>query len=153
MRVSFEIGERHFLFLVGILAVVSAIGIVTGYGGTDPDVVGHTLGEIGAGTFSAGDYVFPDNLGVGGNLGVTGSIKLGDVSRSSWPVLTCMTKSESGGGEIYCDEGWTMTGGGCVWRSDGNDRYVYSHPYENGWRCLDYDGPVDSRYVRCCKIE
>jgi hypothetical protein len=52
MRVSFELKERHFLFLVGILAVVSAVGIVTGYGGSSPSTMGHTPGEIGPGTFS-----------------------------------------------------------------------------------------------------
>jgi hypothetical protein len=68
MRLSFEIGERHFLFLVGVLAVVSAVGIVTGYDGTEPSVVGHTLGELEPGTFPAGDYVFPNNLDVAGSI-------------------------------------------------------------------------------------
>lgn len=71
MRVSVEFRDRHFLLLVGLLAVVSAIGIVTGQTGPDP---GHDPSEIGAGTFDSGDYVFPGNLGVGGNLDVTGKI-------------------------------------------------------------------------------
>jgi hypothetical protein len=51
MKVSFEIGEKHFLFLVGILAVVSAVGIVTGQAPPNP---GHGASGIGPGTFQAG---------------------------------------------------------------------------------------------------
>lgn len=74
MRVSFELREKHFLLLVGLLAVVSAIGIVTGYGGTEPSVMGHTPGEITGGTFGTGNYVFPGNLNVNSNLGVQNNL-------------------------------------------------------------------------------
>lgn len=67
--------------------------------------------------------------------------------------LSCVTKSVASGAPvtISCDAGYTMTGGGCIWRSDGNDAYVYSIPNGNGWYCADYDGILNSAYVRCCK--
>lgn len=71
MRVSFELKDRHFLLMVGFLALVSAIGIATGQTGPDP---GHSPGEIGPGTFlgtSSDSWAFPGSVGVGGNLGVT----------------------------------------------------------------------------------
>ena len=91
MNLSVDIKDRHILFLLSILAAVSAVGIVTGYGGTEPSVVGHTPGELAPGTFSSGDYVFPNNLdvsdsldvgnnlGVGGDLAVTGILQASNV--------------------------------------------------------------------------
>lgn len=67
--------------------------------------------------------------------------------------INCTTKSLSTtvAQTLSCDAGYTMTGGGCVWRSDGNDQYVYSYPNGNGWYCQDNDGPISSIYVRCCR--
>ncbi len=70
MRIVIEMTEKHFLLLVGVLVVVSAIGIVTGYGTSDPQTMGHSLGELSPGTFPAGQYTFPDNVIVNGMLGV-----------------------------------------------------------------------------------
>jgi hypothetical protein len=159
MRVSFELDSRIALFLVGVVAAVSAVGIVMGYGGTDPSFAGHTPGEIGPGTFGSGDFTFPknltidDSLNLGENVTVGGSACINGVCKASWPALTCTIKTEAASGDINCDAGWTMTGGGCRWRSDGNDAYVESYPITNGWHCIDYDGPVSNKYVRCCKIE
>lgn len=70
--------------------------------------------------------------------------------------LACVTKSLSGGNyhgsTLSCDPGYTMTGGGCGWRSDGNNGFVYSIPNGNGWYCADYDfSLVNQIHVRCCK--
>lgn len=70
--------------------------------------------------------------------------------------LACVTKSLSGGNyhnqTLSCDSGYTMTGGGCGWRSDGNNAFVYSIPNGNGWYCADYDFAwVNQIHVRCCK--
>lgn len=54
-----ELKESHFLFIIGLLAIISAIGIATGQSGPNP---GHSPSEIGSGTFSgsSGDtWVFP----------------------------------------------------------------------------------------------
>lgn len=69
--ISIEVKEKHFLFLVGVLAMVSAVGIATGQTGPDP---GHSPSEIGPGTFSgtsSDSWTFPGSVGVGGNIGVT----------------------------------------------------------------------------------
>lgn len=105
MRLSVEIKEMHFLFLVGVLAVVSAVGIVTGYGGTEPSVVGHTPGEITGGTFGAGNYVFPDNVTVNGRLGVgiTPSYRF---HVSGWSLFTGRVTSKEDF-YIQCPTGFT----------------------------------------------
>lgn len=54
---------------------------------------------------------------------------------------------------LNCGAGYIMTGGGATWRSDGNDQYVGSFPSGNGWYCYDNDGPIDTCWVRCCKIQ
>lgn len=65
MKLSFEFNERHFLVLVMVLAMVSAVGIVMGYGTSDPLTLGHTAGELDPGTFpGGGDYVFPTDTKV-----------------------------------------------------------------------------------------
>jgi hypothetical protein len=103
MRVSFEVKEKHFLFMVGILAAVSAVGIATGYGGDDPAIVGHTPGEITGGTFGAGDYVFPDNLDVGGNLDVSGNLDVGgNVTGAFIECPSGFTSVESQGRQLGC---------------------------------------------------
>jgi len=70
--------------------------------------------------------------------------------------ITCMTRTigtSQNPVTLSCYSGWTMTGGGCVWRSDGNDRYVSSKPNgsSNGWYCANQDGPIAEIWVRCCK--
>jgi len=72
--------------------------------------------------------------------------------------LQCMNKSLTGKNynnkTLYCDDGYLITGGGCVWRSDGNDRLVYSHPNGNGWFCKDEDYAfVSEIWAVCCTIE
>ena len=57
------------IVLLGVL-VFGNIMFAKAYGGSQPAVAGHTLGEILPGTFGAGDYTFPQNLFVNGNLGV-----------------------------------------------------------------------------------
>jgi len=100
MKVSFEIGEKHFLFLVGILAVVSAIGIVTGQTSPNP---GHGASGIGPGNFQAGDYVFPNNLDVGGNLDVSGNLDGGgNVTGAFIECPSGFTSVESQGRQLGC---------------------------------------------------
>ena len=72
-------------------------------------------------------------------------------------TLDCQQKSLTGdnfnGQTLDCDAGYTLTGGGCVWRSDGNDRYVYSKPNGNGWYCQNNDGfQVSEIWAICCRI-
>ncbi|HLD88800.1 MAG TPA: hypothetical protein VI894_01190, partial [Candidatus Nanoarchaeia archaeon] len=57
------------IVLLGVL-VFGNIMFAKAYGGSQPAVAGHTLGEILPGTFGVGDYTFPQNLFVNGNLGV-----------------------------------------------------------------------------------
>lgn len=81
---------------------------------------------------------------------------VGGVWKKSGGGLNCVTKSLSGGNyhgqTLSCDAGYTMTGGGCGWRSDGNNGFVYSLPNGNGWYCADYDyAIVNNIRVRCCQ--
>jgi hypothetical protein len=101
MKFSLEMNERVALFLVGLVAAVSAIGIATGA----PQDLGHGTGEIAPGTFyGGGNYIFPStsNVGMGvsnpsarldvsGNIIASGSIKatnVGDVF-TRWGNGTC----------------------------------------------------------------
>ena len=148
---------------LGILLVFSIIGIVSAVGF-------HYANEILPGTFS-GNFIFDGDVNItsGNDLCVEGGDCLSDdtnwndlngipagfldgVDDIGGGTIDCTTKSKSGGGHIYCDAGYVMTGGGSIWRSDGNDQYIYSHPSGNGWYCKDDDGPQHSCYVRCCRI-
>jgi hypothetical protein len=101
MRVSFEVKEKHFLFLVGILAAVSAVGIATGQ--TGPDYAGHGAESIGPGTFTAGDYAFPDNLDVGGNVDVSGNLDVaGNLTGGFIECPDGFTSIESNGRQLGC---------------------------------------------------
>lgn len=88
------------------------------------------------------------------------AINLGGVSKSAWPGggLLCVQKSLTDGNfngkTLYCDAGYTLTGGSCVWRSDGNDQFVYNRPNGNDWFCVDNNYPyVSEIWAICCKIE
>ncbi len=73
MRLSVEINEKHFLILVGLLAVISVIGIAMGQ--TGPDYAGHGVEDIGPGTFAGGgDYVFPTGTKV--KFGDSGEVSM-----------------------------------------------------------------------------
>jgi len=90
-----------------------------------------------------------------GNFCIQGTCK------NKWPKLKCIQKSSTENKDdfdeevrLYCDPGYTLTGGGCSWRSDGNDRYIYSHPDGNGWFCQNLDGHyISDIWVICCKVE
>jgi len=78
-------------------------------------------------------------------------------SKIKTPALSCKTKSLTGGNynkqTVSCDTGYTITGGGCIWRSDGNNAFVYSQPNGNGWYCRDDDyAYVAGIYAICCKV-
>jgi hypothetical protein len=135
MRVSFELKERHFLFLVGILAVVSAVGIVTGYGGSSPSTMGHTPGEISGGTFGVGNYVFPNNLDVGGSLGVSGDV---DASGNITGTLriTCptgFTSVEAAGNQL-----------GCMQKTEANSGNKLDWRVANDYCFTNYGGKLPS---------
>ena len=82
MKLPFKITDKHMLLLVGLVAVVSAIGIATGQTAPNP---GHTLSELSPGAFPSGNYVFPNDLAAGGTLFVdssTGMVGIGTESPS-----------------------------------------------------------------------
>jgi len=81
MKIEFNINDKHFLFLVGLVAVISVVGIVTGQ---TPPIAGHDAEAVGSGTFQTGDYIFPGNLKVGGILGVSGEISVRSAILGEW---------------------------------------------------------------------
>jgi len=105
MRVTFNINDKHFLFLVGVLAVVSVAGIVTGYNTNDPAVMGHTLDELEPGTFPSGDYVFPNNLNISTNLDVGDDVAVtGDMTANTTHIIcpSGFTSVEKRGRQLGC---------------------------------------------------
>jgi len=46
MRIETNIQTRHVLVILLFIVTASTIGLVVAYGGTNPPVMGHTLGEI-----------------------------------------------------------------------------------------------------------
>jgi len=94
-------------------------------------------------------------------LDLVGNICFQGICKNKWPQLKCIQKSSiddsgcfSGEVRLSCDTGYTLTGGGCSWRSDGNDRFIYSHPDNNGWFCQNLDGHcISDIWVICCKVE
>lgn len=69
---NIEIKEKHFLILVGLLALVSVIGIATGQTAPNP---GHAADSVGPGTFpGSGDYIFPTNTKV--KFGSSGQVSM-----------------------------------------------------------------------------
>jgi hypothetical protein len=102
-------------------------------------------------------------IGSGCTTKEVGTTSTGDILSCVYGVwkksggdLNCVTKALSGGNyhgrTLSCDAGYTMTGGGCGWRSDGNNGFIYSFPNGNGWYCADYDyAHVNIIRVRCCQ--
>ena len=93
--------------------------------------------DVGSGNVSANDYW------------ITAAGKW-----ASQVSLQCVQKTLAGSGSdknIYCDSGYTVTGGGCDVR-EGGDRSErwWSKPLSNGWSC-HANGGVYNVYVICCK--
>ena len=169
MKVVINIEKRHVYLISSLLVLFAGMFAVNAFGGTEPSVMGHSEGELDLGPITLSG----DNVGIGvasptQKLDVSGNIKSSNsimapkycdqnganckTTSEMGGTLSCTTKSMSGSGTIKCPSGYTMTGGGSIWRSDGNDKYIYSYPNGNGWYCADKDGPQHSCYVRCCKL-
>ena len=71
MQLIINIGKKHLYTLAIILVVFLGIIFVNAYGGTNPSIMGHTLSEIAAGTFGDGNYTFPEDVNVVGDVNAT----------------------------------------------------------------------------------
>ena len=124
--------------IIGLVAAISTISIVYAYGTTNPPNLGHTLGELEPGTFSGGDYAFPDNLGIGGNLDVSGTI-------TGSLIMQCptgFTSIESAGRQLGCMQEYEQGSGN--WdeaQDDCFDTYGGKLPSTGEWylSMLNYD--------------
>jgi len=97
------------------------------------------------------------------NTWVSSYLTLGGVSRNTWPEcptpsLSCYAtyRDDPTGAKdeyqniVYCDSGYTITGGGTTDLSSKQDDAEENRPYGNGWMCQK-EGPTRC-YVVCCKI-
>jgi len=95
-----------------------------------------------------GNVVAAGNMGVGGDLTLSGSL----IGFS--PTLECVnTSSNSGGNDVTatCPDGYRVTGGGCN-TTPGPNGYIYrSEPNGNGWYCYENNSSVTA-WARCCKV-
>lgn len=86
MEVRISIGNKQLMLLLAVITGISAVGLVIAYGGSNPQVVGHSLGEIAPGTFNGGgNYIFPpdSNVQVQGNLEIGGNLNSGNLNVNS----------------------------------------------------------------------
>lgn len=60
MKIEIHIENKHILILLAFIAVVSGIGLVIAYGGSQPSVMGHTWGEV-----ECNDCITAQNIGPG----------------------------------------------------------------------------------------
>ena len=103
---------------------------------------------------------WPIEFKAGGGASFAGNVYANDYwigAAGKWASqvsLQCVQKTLAGSGpdkNIYCDSGYTVTGGGCDVR-EGGDRseHWWSKPLSNGWSC-HANGGVYNVYVICCK--
>lgn len=68
--------------------------------------------------------------------------------------MQCVTKYWVGAiseGTLWCDAGYTLTGGGCTIHNRSKDTIYYSRANGNGWYCSRIHGGVRAISIRCCK--
>jgi hypothetical protein len=61
MKVEIHIEKKHLLTLMGFIIAITAINLVIAYGGNQPSVVGHSVGELDLGPIT----VSGDKVGIG----------------------------------------------------------------------------------------
>jgi len=101
MKIELNIKDSHILIILLILTTASAIGLVVGYGGTNPSTMGHTLSEINLNTPVTFGGAITVNQGWSPNHALTID------SNQIW-------KSVSGGGDPNLYLQYNTEGGGVV---------------------------------------
>ena len=101
--VTINIGRKELFFFVGVLVLIVGAGLGVAYGGSQPDIVGHSAGEM--------------------DINISGEIKSlqqayddGNLSSSSGGCISCYWSGalgHSGDGGASDDLYWCCTGG-CI---------------------------------------
>jgi len=92
MQINFEL--RHFLILIISITIVAGTGLVVGYGGNQPNSMGHTIGEVEGLQANLTDLQNQINMLSGGG---------GDGIPSGFCIFS---PTQTG-----CPSGWTRAGG------------------------------------------
>ena len=175
--IQITIDDRKLMLILAVIISVSAIGLVMAYGGSSPQVVGHSWGEMICdstlcvnsinGRVGIGTTAPALKLDVQGRINATGDICtdsaggrcLGTVTPSpvNWDC-TDVQKSNTNSGwntaQADCPADRKVIGGQCVWGSGWATTIIGAQGIAgNGYKCNAWDTNsfTITATARCCK--
>ncbi|MBS3144005.1 hypothetical protein J4208_00305 [Candidatus Woesearchaeota archaeon] len=161
MQINITI-EKKYVWL--LILVISAVSIVVAYGSNNPQVMGHTIGEVeGATPNCAANPQNPLCAAIPSSAG-WGMSDVAVASALSWsteklsPNLVVYKESAAQPGteaRVDCDPGYIVLGGGCQANSQGTEMHQTRFTDDRrGWYCQQWGpGSITTRaYVICGKV-
>ena len=146
MKIEVNISKTHFFVLLGIVLLLGGIFMVYAFGGNNPSIMGHSVGEI--------DWSQPitSDVAINGNLVVSGPVLI--QGRQPFTQSTIVSSAWSGPPPdiiAACPVGYQLIGGTCDW-IDTDTRWsdARSYPDGNGWHCQSIDGTRTARAHAFC---
>ena len=148
MRLTINI-EKKYVWLI-LLAVV-AVGLVIAYGGTNPQQMGHSLGEIGLGDTN----IDKNNNGIVDTT--EDAYKLRGKTAAEYLSTSCrvvtVNSGNSGEARATCAASEVLTGGGCT--PSGQTGIRVTRPempagQPSYWYCLFMQANSEARAI-CCQ--
>jgi len=135
VKLKLEVKKKDLIW-VGLIIVIVGIGLVVAYGGSQPTVVGHSLGEITMPSCSEGQV-----------LKMSGGVWACGDGSSSGGINGCYVATRTGPGDIWCNEGYHLVGA-----NSPEDAYEFSFSISNS-RSGTFAGVTNNRVVqvKCCK--
>ncbi|MCK4649994.1 hypothetical protein KAT36_02060 [Candidatus Pacearchaeota archaeon] len=126
--VTINISKKNLHLWVFGFVVLLGIGFGVAYGGSQPSIHGHTIGEI-------------EGLSGGG----------GD-----WTCVRVVSTKDSGATTVSCPSGHKLITGGCYFGSsspvDGRVDNSPSDTVDNAWRCRNPFGGSVTAVAQCCDV-
>ena len=136
MKIEINIEKKHLFVFIALSVLIIGIFFVIAYGGNNPSVVGHSIGELNLSPI----YVVNDKVGIGtsnpqAKLDVEGDINVkGDISIPGLKRNDCYW-TNWGCGEIICNESLFVAGVNfSKYRSRGCDN-SFDEPYRRLFCC------------------
>jgi hypothetical protein len=153
MKIEINIENKHILVLLAFIAVVSGIGLVIAYGGSQPSDAGHSWGEV-----ECNDCITAQNIGpsaVGADEIATDAVGADELNESA--AIQDLQSVDGDGSGLDADtlDGYNSSSNE-VWLCEcwcyyGSYGWVYTDKNRNGQRC-EVHSYVCEAYFRNCQF-
>jgi hypothetical protein len=154
MKIEIHIENKHVLIMLASIAIISGIGLVIAYGGSQPSLMGHTWGEV-----ECNDCITAQNIGpsaVGSDEIATDAVGADELVASG--VLEDLKTVDGNNSGLDADTVDGLNASSIeVWRCEcwcwaGSYGFFLTDKNRNGQRC-EVHADVCEAYFRNCQFK